>query len=255
MFESSLISLTPKKRSRRRVLALPIAVALHLVALASFTFANYWHIGAVGEPPVNTVFISASLPPLPEAKIKQGGPAEVRTKTPVTPPSTPVQPKDSPADLPAKDSSSSTVTLVHVDDPGPGDPNGDKNGDSNGSIKGVVGVPYSGQTHAEVGFGEQVDTKPLHVGGAVTKPVLIDGPQPRYTELARRAGTQGIVILEAIIDEQGRVTDLRVVKDLPMGLDKAALEAVRSWRFQPSTLNGRPVKVYYNLTVNFSLQH
>jgi protein TonB len=39
-----------------------------------------------------------------------------------------------------------------------------------------------------------------------------------------------------------------------MGLDQAAVEAVRTWRFRPATLNGRPVDVYYNLTVNFRLQ-
>jgi len=50
------------------------------------------------------------------------------------------------------------------------------------------------------------------------------------------------------------VTNLSVIKGLPMGLDKAALDAVSQWRFKPATLQGRPVKVYYNLTVRFSIQ-
>jgi len=50
------------------------------------------------------------------------------------------------------------------------------------------------------------------------------------------------------------VTNVRVLKGLPMGLDQAAVDAVKNWRFRPATLNGRPVSVYYSLTVNFRLQ-
>jgi periplasmic protein TonB len=59
------------------------------------------------------------------------------------------------------------------------------------------------------------------------------------------------VIIEAIIDQNGNVTDARVLKGLPMGLDDAALSAVKRWKFLPGTLNGTPVPVYYNLTVIF----
>ena len=48
--------------------------------------------------------------------------------------------------------------------------------------------------------------------------------------------------------------EVKVLKGLPMGLDQAAAEAVKKWRFKPATLNGKPVDVYYNLTVNFTLQ-
>jgi len=75
-----------------------------------------------------------------------------------------------------------------------------------------------------------------------------------YTEVARKARVAGIVIIEAIIDRNGTVTDARVIKPLPMGLDQQALEAVKKWKFKPGTLNGQPVPVVYNLTVNFRLQ-
>ncbi|RPH56897.1 energy transducer TonB, partial [bacterium] len=102
--------------------------------------------------------------------------------------------------------------------------------------------------------GGMVDEAPLRVGGAVSRPEKISGPQPVYTEMARKARVQGVVIVEAIIDEKGNVTNARVLKGLPMGLDKAALEAVQRWKFKPATLNGRPVRVYYSLTVNFQVQ-
>lgn len=100
-----------------------------------------------------------------------------------------------------------------------------------------------------------VNSAPLPVGGDVTRPEKLSGPTPQYTEMARRAGIEGVVIVEAIIDTSGRVTNVRVIKPLPMGLDQSAAEAVSQWRFRPATLNGKPVDVYYSLTVNFRLQH
>ena len=73
-------------------------------------------------------------------------------------------------------------------------------------------------------------------------------------EAARRARITGVVIVETIIDKQGNVDNVRVLKALPMGLDNAAVEAVKKWKFKPATLNGRPVNVYFVLTVNFQLQ-
>jgi protein TonB len=60
--------------------------------------------------------------------------------------------------------------------------------------------------------------------------------------------------VQAIIDKQGTVTNVKVLKGLPMGLDNAAVETIKTWKFEPATLNGKPVDVYYNLTVNFTLQ-
>jgi TonB family protein len=61
------------------------------------------------------------------------------------------------------------------------------------------------------------------------------------------------VILEAIIDQEGCVTNAHVLKGLPEGLDKAALTAVKEWVFEPATLGGSPVKVFYTLTVTLKV--
>jgi TonB family protein len=95
---------------------------------------------------------------------------------------------------------------------------------------------------------------PIHVGGDVTKPEKLSAPPPQYTEIARKARIQGVVIVQAIIDKTGTVTNVKVLKGLPMGLSEQAVEAIKKWKFSPATLNGKPVDVYYNLTVNFRLQ-
>jgi TonB family protein len=93
---------------------------------------------------------------------------------------------------------------------------------------------------------------PYHTG--MERPRRIYDPPPVYTELARRTGTQGVAIVEAIIDVDGNVTSVRIVKDLPMGLGEAAAQAVKQWRFEPATLHGKPTAVYYSLSVHFGIQ-
>jgi protein TonB len=102
--------------------------------------------------------------------------------------------------------------------------------------------------------GEETPVDVRRVGGEVTPPRAISRVPPKYTEEARQARIQGIVILEAVIDPRGEVKSVRVLKGLPLGLDGAAVEAVKRWKFEPARLQGQPVAVYFILTVNFKLE-
>ncbi|MFL6259552.1 MAG: energy transducer TonB [Thermoanaerobaculia bacterium] len=95
---------------------------------------------------------------------------------------------------------------------------------------------------------------PYRVGDKVTRPEKISGEAPAYTQLGRIRQVTGTVILEVIIDEQGNVENAKVLKGLPMGLDGKAWEAVKTWKFKPATLEGKPVKVSWVLTVDFQMQ-
>ncbi len=94
---------------------------------------------------------------------------------------------------------------------------------------------------------------PLRVGGDVKAPIIVNRAQPDYTETARKARIAGVVIVEAIIDKNGNVDDVKVVKGLPMGLADEAVKAVKKWKFKPGTHNGQAVATIFNLTVNFKL--
>lgn len=91
------------------------------------------------------------------------------------------------------------------------------------------------------------------IGGGVSDPIPIYKPEPEYSEEARKAKFQGAVMLQIIIDENGRTRDIRVLRPLGLGLDEKAIEAVQKWRFRPSLKEGRPVAVMANVEVNFRL--
>lgn len=95
----------------------------------------------------------------------------------------------------------------------------------------------------------RTDEVPLRVGGDVKAPVVLKRVEPVRTPEAVAARISGVVILEAVIDRTGHVTSANVLKPLPFGLDKAAVDAVKQWVFRPGTLNGEPVTVLFNLTV------
>jgi len=93
---------------------------------------------------------------------------------------------------------------------------------------------------------------PVRVGGVVRAPQRIVSVTPIYPAIAREAHAQGLVIIEATIDERGNVVRAQILKSIPL-LDEAALAAVRQWKFTPTLLNGVAVPIVMTVTVNFSL--
>ena len=93
---------------------------------------------------------------------------------------------------------------------------------------------------------------PVRPGGSIRPPQKTHHVAPDYPALARSAGVSGIVILEALIAEDGSVRDVKVTRSVPL-LDPAAVAAVRQWRFTPTLLNGVPVRVIMTVTVAFNL--
>lgn len=89
--------------------------------------------------------------------------------------------------------------------------------------------------------------------GDLRPPRIVDKVLPIYTEAARKKRIQGPVIVRTIIAEDGSVTDVEALQELPEGLTESAIEAVKQFRFEPATLDGKPIAVYYNLTINFRL--
>ncbi len=87
----------------------------------------------------------------------------------------------------------------------------------------------------------------------VTVPKVIYSPEPVFSDEARKAKTQGVVVLMLVVGQDGRSSDIYVQRSLGMGLDEKAIEAVKHWRFRPATLNGQPVATQIAVEVEFHL--
>jgi TonB family protein len=93
----------------------------------------------------------------------------------------------------------------------------------------------------------------FRIGGSVSAPSCLYCPDPEFSDEARKARYQGVVVLWAVVDEEGRARDIRVSRSLGMGLDEQAIRAVQNWRFKPAERYGKPVPVYMTIEVNFRL--
>ena len=108
-------------------------------------------------------------------------------------------------------------------------------GPAGGTVGGVVGgVVRAGRTDK------------------VKPPKLIKDVQPVYPEAARKAGVQGVVIMEATTDTYGRVASVKVLRSIPL-LDQAALDALRQWVYEPMVIDGKPHPVVFTVTMRFNL--
>ena len=86
-------------------------------------------------------------------------------------------------------------------------------------------------------------------------PLYQENPPPPYPPMARRRGYEGTVLLVVLVEKQGTVKDLRVLRTsgYPV-LDQAALDAVRKWRFEPGRKGEEPVEMWVNIPVRFQLE-
>jgi TonB family protein len=91
------------------------------------------------------------------------------------------------------------------------------------------------------------------IGRGITAPKVLMAPTPEFSEEARSAKYQGVVLLSLVVDKNGQTRNVRIVRPLGMGLDQKAVEAVTTWRFTPAEKDGEPVAVEMAAEVNFHL--
>lgn len=121
-----------------------------------------------------------------------------------------------------------------------------------GQLGGVIGGIISGRTYVPPAPSTAA-RRPVRVGGQVKPPRKVAGRDPDYPPLARQAQIQGDVLIDAVIDTDGNVSEMRVISGHPV-LIKAALEAVATWKYEPTTLNGAPVAVQLVARVHFQFR-
>jgi periplasmic protein TonB len=129
-----------------------------------------------------------------------------------------------------------------------GVPGGIPGGQTGGVLGGIIGG---------TGTSGPPPPPPAHrivrVGGDLKPPRPITRPDPAYPILAKQARIQGVVIIDAVIDESGSVVQARAISGPPL-LIPSALAAVMQWRYEPSFLDGQPISVAMHVDVTFELQ-
>jgi protein TonB len=93
----------------------------------------------------------------------------------------------------------------------------------------------------------------VRVSAGVTQGLKIKNVNPVYPQMAKIARVQGPVVLAAVIGKDGNIQNLHVLSTASPLLNQAAIDAVREWRYRPYILNGEPVEVDTQITVNFTL--
>lgn len=99
---------------------------------------------------------------------------------------------------------------------------------------------------------EDKETRPFRIGRGVQAPQALFTPEPEFPDKANHENFQGIVILNVIVDKTGKVQNIRLVRPLGMGMEEAAVAALKTWRFKPAEREGEPVAVEMNIEVAFN---
>jgi protein TonB len=238
MFEGTLAPSARRGTARRRFEVLPLALGVHGLALGVFVAGQLWAVSELPEPYTVVGFYTPPLPP-------PLGRASGRPRANPRPRSQADAPREiQPAAIPTETAS------ARPPQPGAGDDrDGVPGATDDGQPSGLPGGVPGAQPPLPAAEPDRIYKLDL----VSTSPVPVYRPAPVYPEVARRLHREGTAIVEAVIDRRGRVVDVHILRDPGLGLGEAAVEAILAWRYEPATLDGRPVAVWLTVTVTFKL--
>ena len=196
--------------------------------------------------------------PKPEPEARPAPPPPI--EAPIEPPVAPPPPVTKPDPLPPVVAPVASAAADERDRQGvPADqaPETDSQGPGTGSGVGTgrgTGIGEGDGSGVGPGSGGGMGGGPYRPGSGITAPRLLREIKPAYTEEARRRGLEGDVMLEIVVQRDGAVGDVRVLRGLGAGLDQRAADAVRQWRFSPARRFGTPVDVLVEVAVEFRLR-
>jgi len=240
LFEDLIESDTVKHKTEQSKI-LPVSIGLHVALLLLVVIVPLLRPDVLPEPAaaLKAFFVEPMAappppPPPPPPAPKAAVQPKVIPKPVVSDPSRFVAPVEVPEQIKPEESLDLGVEG--------GVPGGVEGGVPGGVVGGVVGGLPDAPAAVQA----------VRVGGQIKEPKKLKHVNPNYPDIAKQARVQGVVILECTISPQGKVTDVKVLRGIPL-LDAAAIEAVKQWVYTPTLLNGVPVPVIMTVTVNFRL--
>ena len=246
MFEATFFERFRRTRRRRRLVALAIAFAAHLVVLAGAAVARLWTIEELEEPPILVTFwLPPQAPPPPAPPPPPKGSRAPRRE----------QPKREEPKPPEVVQPSVVPTAVPQAAEAAGDESGAPGGVEGGLPGGVEGGVLGGEIGGALGgVPGGLPGAPMRAGlSGIKEPRRLKYVRPAYTEAARRKRTQGAAVLDVVIERDGSVGDVKVIMPLGDGLTESAIDAVKQWRYETTVLDGQPIAVLMVVTIHFNL--
>jgi periplasmic protein TonB len=254
------------------------STVIHVLALAAIIAGTYVGRRIIVNAPKETVVLIApdDIPPLPISKTMSGGGGgggdhdklqasqgrlPKQSMQQLTPPMAVVRNLQPKLEVPPTIVVPPDIKLQQPNLPDLGDPmshlpsvpsNGTGYGGGIGSGSGG-GVGSGEGPGYGPGHGGGTGGGAFRVGGGVSGPKLIYQPDPEYSEEARKAKFQGTCVLWVVVGADGKPRDIRVARTLGLGLDEKAIEAVKTWRFEPGKKDDKPVATMINVEVTFRL--
>jgi protein TonB len=241
MFEDSLIESGGRLKTKRGVTTL-LSFILEFVIIGVLILIPLLITDALPKQQLMTFLVAPPPPPPPPPPPAAAPPVHVIKKIETEIDNGQLR---TPTKIPQK------IQIVKDDEPVPASTGmGVMGGVPGGSMGGVIGGIIGQTTNTAV---PTVRTpQRVRVSQGVSEGLLVHRVTPQYPPLARAARIQGQVVLQANIGKDGSIQNLRLVSGHPM-LAPAALEAVKQWKYKPYFLNGEPVEVDTQITVNFTL--
>jgi periplasmic protein TonB len=238
-------SQTQTQNTGHRALTTIVSVVVHLVVLLLVFLIPIMYFTPVLPASLEMLaFVAAAPPPPPPPP-----------PPPARAPSRPQTPRPNPTPMPGRETApvEAPQSIEPEAPPVPGIDAGLLGGVEGGVEGGVVGGIVGGLVSAAPPPPPPAPTAaPVRVGGQIKAPALISRVEPVYPTLAQAAQVEGVVILEATVDEAGCVSSVRVLRSAGL-LDNAAVEAVKQWRYSALRLNGHPQSFVLTVTVAFHL--
>ena len=240
MFEEMVVS-SPKSKKTNKPWTVFMSMVLQAGFLAVLILIPLIYTEALPKASLATLLIAPPPPPPPPPPPAAAPVVHVKPQVHLMDAGKLMQPKTIPHDIKIIKEDAAPDMGMQGGVPG-GVPGGQMGGVIGGVIGGVGGAPPPPKP---------TQTR-IRQGGAVTAASLINKVSPAYPPLARQTRFSGTVRLHAIISKSGTVQQLEVISGHPL-LVQAALDAVKQWKYRPTTLNGEPVEVDTTIDVIFSL--
>ena len=218
---------------------MPISIGIHAVLVAVIVMIPMLSSDLLPTMPVMLAFVAPPPPPGPPPAPPAAQPAAAARAVPAA------RADAAPVNVPSGVKPDSGIEH----DPEPDTPAGVEGGVPGG----VAGDIVSGLNGPPPPPVPTAPSAPMRLWSGVKPPTKIKDVPPVYPFIAQAAKVSGMVIIEAVVGPDGRVTDARILRSIPL-LDRAALDAVSQWVYTPTLFNGVPVAVIMTVTVTFSLK-